>query len=127
MVSGRSGDTGRSASSSSYGHVVASESPTILTVFRSRLRPDAVALGDHELADDMERQARAMPGFLGFTTFTADDGERVSVVEFDSIDSHTRWRDHPQHRAAQRRGCEDFYAEYRITVCEVFREHTFTR
>ena len=67
-----------------------------------------------------------MPGFLEFKTFTADDGERVSVVMFDGIDNHNRWRDQPEHHAAQRRGREDLYAEYRIVVGEVFRQHTFT-
>ncbi len=95
--------------------------PAILTVFRSRLRPNAVALGYHDVADEMERLARAMPGFLDFKTFTADDGERVSIVMFDSIDNHNRWRDHPDHRAAQQRGRDEFYAEYRIVVGEVRR------
>ena len=104
----------------------ANEPPLILTVFRSRLRPGAEALGYHAVADEMERQARAMPGFLEFKTFTADDGERVSIVVFDGIESHNRWRDHPHHRAAARRGREDFYAEYRIAVAEVVREHRFT-
>jgi heme-degrading monooxygenase HmoA len=97
-----------------------------MTVFRSRLRSDAEALGYHDVADDMERQARAMPGFLDFKTFTAGDGERVSLVTFDSIENHNRWRDHPAHRAAQRRGRTEFYAEYRITVGPVMREVSFT-
>ncbi len=99
----------------------------ILTVFRSRLLPDAEAHGYHELAYDMERQARAMPGFLEFKTFTAEDGERVSLAVFDSIENHNRWRDHPGHVTAQRRGREDFYAEYRISVGAIFREMTFCR
>ncbi|MEI7544288.1 MAG: antibiotic biosynthesis monooxygenase [Mycobacteriaceae bacterium] len=102
------------------------DSPAILTVFRSRLRSDAEALGYHEVADEMERQARAMPGFLEFKTFTADDGERVSLAMFDSIDNHHRWRDHPAHQTAQQRGRADFYTEYRITVGQVVREISFT-
>lgn len=98
----------------------------ILTVFRSRLRSDAEARGYHAVADDMEREARAMPGFREFKTFTAEDGERISIAAFDGIESHDRWRDHPDHRAAQRRGREEFYAEYRILVAEVLREHSFT-
>lgn len=100
-------------------------SPAIITVFRSRLRPDAEALGYHDLAAEMERRARAMPGFVDFKTFAADDGERVSIVEFDSVAAHNRWRDHPAHRTAQRRGRESFYADYRIVVGEVLRERGF--
>jgi heme-degrading monooxygenase HmoA len=102
------------------------DSPTVLTVFRSRLRPGAEALGYHRVADEMERQARATPGFLEFKTFTADDGERLSIAVFDGVESHNRWRDDPDHRAAQRRGREEFYAEYRIAVAEVVREHRFS-
>lgn len=98
-------------------------SPAIVTVFRSRLRPDAD--GYHVVADEMERLARTMPGFVDFKTFSAEDGERVSIVVFDSIDSHDRWRSHPDHRAAQRRGRGEFYSWYRILVGEVFREHEF--
>ena len=97
----------------------------IVTVFRSRLRSQAVALGYDKLADEMERRARAMPGFVDFKTFSASDGERVSVVVFDSIEDHNRWRDDPEHRAAQQRGITEFYAEYEITVGEVVRQHAF--
>lgn len=83
-------------------------------------------MGYHEVAAEMERQARTMPGFVDFTTFTAEDGERVSIVVFDSIENHDRWRTHPDHRIAQQRGRDDFYTEYRIMVGEVFRDHEFT-
>jgi len=102
------------------------DSPAILTVFRSRLRAEAASLGYHELAEDMERRARAMPGFVEFKTFVADDGERLSVVMFDNIDDHNGWRDDPEHLAARRRGIGEFYAGYDITVAEVFRHHTYT-
>lgn len=94
----------------------------MLTVFRSRLRSDAEAQGYNEVAADMERRARAMPGFMEFKTFTAEDGERVSIVIFDSIDNHNRWRDDPDHRAAQQRGRDEFYTDYRVIVGEVFRQ-----
>ena len=73
----------------------------------------------------MEAAARAMPGFVDFKTFVADDGERVSIVVFDSPEAHAAWRDDPRHRAAQRRGREEWYAEYRIQVCALERERTF--
>ena len=67
-----------------------------------------------------------MPGFVEFKTFTADDGERVSIVVFDSIDHHDRWRDDPEHRAAQQRGINEFYAHYQIIVGAVVRQNTHT-
>lgn len=87
----------------------------VVTVFRSRLRPEAVT----EYEPDAERiaeLARAMPGYVEHKTFVADDGERVTVVTFADPDSHRAWRDHPEHRAAQRRGIERYYAQYSIQV-----------
>lgn len=97
----------------------------ILTVFRSRLRPEAAERGYRELADEMERRAREMPGFVDFKSFIADDGERVSVVEFDTIENHDRWREDPVHRIAQQRGRADYYAEFQVTVGEVLRKYSF--
>jgi heme-degrading monooxygenase HmoA len=74
----------------------------------------------------MEAAARSMPGFVDFKSFVADDGERVSIVHFDSPESHAAWRDHPEHRVAQRRGRDEWYAEYHIQVCELRFEHSFS-
>ncbi len=97
----------------------------VVTVFRSRLRPDAEANGYGELAARMERRARSMPGLLDFKTFVAQDGERVSIVVFESRDSHDAWRDDPEHRAAQRLGRDGYYAEYSISVCEERANRSF--
>jgi heme-degrading monooxygenase HmoA len=98
----------------------------ILTVFRNRLRPEAAdeygALAPHIL--DL---ARSMPGFVDAKTFAAGDGERVTVVTFADQASHAAWRDHPEHRAAQRRGIAEFYEEYSIQVATVQYDHRFHR
>ena len=95
----------------------------IVTVFRSRLRDPHE--GYDVTADEMEAAARAMPGFVDFKSFSAEDGERVSIIVFDSADSHTAWRDDPRHRAAQQRGRKEWYAEYHIQVCELRSERRF--
>lgn len=96
----------------------------MLTVFRSRLREDNVD-EYRRAAKRMEDLARAMPGLLEFKTFTADDGERVSVILFDTPEHHAAWRHHPEHREAQRQGRETFYAAYDITVAPVERRRTW--
>jgi heme-degrading monooxygenase HmoA len=98
----------------------------IVTIFRSRLRPEHAdeyagwAQRMHDLATDM-------PGFVGIKTFAADDGERVSIVEFESPETHLAWRNHLAHREAQRLGRERFYSEFRIQVCAVERAYDFKR
>jgi len=101
------------------------DGPRIVTVFRSRLRPES-APEYHETAQRILELARTMPGFVDFKSFTADDGERVSIVTFASVETHRAWRDHPEHRAAQQMGRDRFYASYDITVCEVTGESHFT-
>ena len=93
--------------------------PQILTVFRSRLTPGAYDAGYEARADEMLRRAQAMPGFVEFKSFTAADGERVSVIIFNTRAEHDAWADDLDHRAAQSEGRNAFYAEYRIVVSEI--------
>ncbi|WP_370248376.1 antibiotic biosynthesis monooxygenase [Nocardioides sp.] len=87
----------------------------VVTVFRNRLDPAAQAAYREEL-DVVAALAREMPGFVESTTFTAEDGERATIVTFADAESHRAWRDHPRHRSAQRRGIAEFYTEYSIAV-----------
>jgi heme-degrading monooxygenase HmoA len=95
----------------------------IVTVFRSRLRP-GVDDSYGPLAVEMVERARAMPGLVDVKSFAAADGERVTIVEFDTQEPHDAWRDDPEHRVAQRRGRGEFYASYAIQVCEVVRANS---
>ena len=67
----------------------------IVTIFRSRLRA-GVDQAYSEMAARMERLASEMPGFVSIKNFCAEDGERVSVVEFESTMSEEMF--HASHR-----------------------------
>lgn len=98
----------------------------IVTVFRNRLEPGHE--GDYgDLAPVINRLASEMPGFVDAKTFTAADGERVTIVTFADRESHNAWRDHPDHRAAQQRGIAEFYSTYSIQVADVTYSHRFSR
>ena len=98
----------------------------IVTVFRSRLLPgvkdDYVAL-----ADRMNALAKTMPGYISHKGFFAEDGERVTVVEFESEEGMRAWRMNPEHRAAQKKAREIYYSEYSVQVCNIVRESKFKR
>lgn len=100
------------------------EQRQILTVFRNQLRPDNVEQYRVTSAR-MDALARSMPGFVDAKTFTADDGERVTIVTFADAESQRAWREHPEHREAQRAGVEEFYSEYSIQVAAVAYRHDF--
>ena len=96
----------------------------IVTVFRSRLRSDAGA--EYEaMAAEMLELGRARPGFVDFKSFTADDGERVSIVTFADDVSHRAWRDQVDHRRAQQAGRDRFYSCYSVQVAECRTTHAF--
>jgi heme-degrading monooxygenase HmoA len=96
----------------------------IVTVFRSRLKPglreEYVAL-----VTRMNELARTMPGYISHKGFFADDGERVTIVEFEHEEGMRAWRTHPEHVAAQKLGREKYYSDYSIQICEVRRQSKF--
>jgi len=96
----------------------------IITVFRSRLKP---GLGDeyHALAERMSALARTMPGYVSEKNFIADDGERVTIVEFAHEEGLRTWRTNPEHVAAQKLAREKYFTEYHIQVCTLDRESKF--
>ena len=96
----------------------------LLTVFRSRLRPEH-SQSYASRAARMEDLAAGQPGFVEFKTFEAEDGERLSVIVFENRETQEGWRDHPEHRQAQELGVRDFYADYDIAVCEVLDRRRF--
>ena len=98
----------------------------LITIFRSRLRPEA-GPAYAEDAPLVLALARSMPGFVDAKGFVAEDGERVTLVTFADRESHQAWRDHPEHRAAQRRGIDDYYATYSIQVGETTYASAFVR
>ena len=96
----------------------------IVTVFRARLRPEN-SDAYFKLAGELGREAETMPGFVSRKVYVAEDGERLTVVEFESWETHRAWAEHHGHRAAQKLGREKFYSEYSLQVCEVLRSSTF--
>jgi heme-degrading monooxygenase HmoA len=98
----------------------------IVTIFRSRLRPEH---GEeyHKWAKHIHDIAVTMPGFISIKAFTAEDGERLSLAEFESEETTLAWRNHPEHRQAQELGRTLFYAEYRIQVCQALRDYSFPK
>ncbi|MBI3897264.1 MAG: antibiotic biosynthesis monooxygenase [Gammaproteobacteria bacterium] len=97
----------------------------VVIVFRTRVRADADVPEMEALGVRMYELAASMPGFVSFKDFAAPDGEYVSLVEFQSVETLAAWRDHPAHKEAQRLGREKFFSEYHIQVCTTAREYRF--
>jgi len=96
----------------------------IVTVFRSRLNRDVQdAYGP--MAKRMSELARTIPGYVSHKGFVAEDGERVTIVEFESEEALQQWRIHPEHAKAKRRGIESFFSDYKFQICEVIKSRAW--
>ena len=99
----------------------------VISLFRFRMR-DLTPLQREEYSSTAERLfmlASAMPGFISFRHYTRDDSELLAVVEFASAETLAAWRDHPDHRKAQQRGRNEFYADYEIINCAVLHRYGY--
>ena len=95
-------------------------------IFRSRLRSD-IDLAELEAAGaHMSALVSAMPGFKSMKMFNAEDGESLTLVEFENEKTLLAWRDHPEHRAVQERGRAEFFTEYHMNICEPRRAYRFS-
>ena len=98
----------------------------VMVVFRSKLLDENDA-EFHALAERMLALAQQMPGFLSYRTYTSEQGERASLIEFESAEHLRAWRTHPEHAEAMRIGRERFYSEYSLLVADPVRESRFER
>ena len=96
----------------------------IVVVFRSRLNPEHQA-EYMQWAARMSMLAKTIPGHVSHKGFTAQDGERVTIVEFDSEAGMRQWASHPEHVAAKKQGRHSFFAEYSVQICHLQRESVF--
>jgi len=104
----------------------AREDVMVVIVFRTRLRAGVDEAELEGVGARMFQVAASMPGYVSYKDFAADDGEFVSIVEFDSLETLAAWRDHPEHREIQARGRSRYFSDYRVQVCTTVREYAFT-
>ena len=97
----------------------------LIIVFRSRLKP-GVRDEYVALVERMNELARTMPGYISHKGFFAEDGERMTIVEFAHEEGLRAWRTNPEHIAAQRLARQKYYSEYHVQVCTLDRESKFT-
>jgi len=97
-----------------------------LVVFRNRKRADIDDAGYDAEAAAMQALAAAQPGYLGFKSYTAEDGEAIALSEWADEAAARAWGRVAEHRAAQQRGRSAYYAEYTLFACDNPRIRHFT-
>ncbi len=101
------------------------EKAMIVTVFRSRLRleaKDAYLV----MAKRLGAAVTAMPGYISHKLFTAEDGERLTCVEFENEEALRGWGIDPDHVEAKKLGRTTFFSEYSVQICNVLRTRRST-
>jgi heme-degrading monooxygenase HmoA len=96
----------------------------VVVVFRARTRADAS--GIEAVGQRMYELASAMPGFVSYKEFQAEDKETLTLVEFDTEEQLLAWRKHPEHLQAQQLGRERVFESYDIAVCKPVRRYGFS-
>lgn len=90
----------------------------IVSVIRSHLKSGV--LDEYgSIAQQMSDLAVTMPGYISHKGFVGEDGERLTIVEFESEEALQNWKVHPEHLNAKRLGYTKFYSAFRFQVCKV--------
>lgn len=101
------------------------EPPYYAVIFTSRRTEVDGGYGD--MSETMIELAAQQPGFLGVESACGADGLGITVSYWESEEAIANWRAHAEHRIAQSRGREEWYAEFVTRVAKVERARTFTR
>jgi len=88
-----------------------------ITIFRNRKR---LGMNASAYALDSERMvelASKQQGFLAYRRYVSDDGESLSIAEWETEKDARAWGRHPEHVAAQGQGRADYYESYTVYSC----------
>jgi len=99
----------------------------MIVVFRARRTPEGDGDEYKTQLKRMSDLARKMPGYISHKPYVAEDGERLTLFEWESADTLRAWATHPEHVPVKQLGREKFYLKYHLQVCELVRESKFTR
>lgn len=98
-----------------------------MNVFRSRKRADMDAAAYGADAERMETLAREQPGFIAYRSYKAEDGETLSISEWESEDDARAWARNLDHASVQAKGRGEYYESYTVYSCNDPQVRRFDR
>ena len=98
-----------------------------MNVFRHRKAGDFDAEAYSADAARMEALARAQKGFISFRRYSAEDGEFLSISEWETQADARAWARHPEHVKVQARGRSEYYESYVVYSCADPEVRSFSR
>ena len=96
--------------------------PPYYAVIFTSLRT-GVDQGYDKTADRMVELAKKQKGFLGLETARSEVG--ITVSYWDTLEAIKNWKNVSEHKIAQKKGKEKWYAAYKVRICKVEREYEF--
>jgi heme-degrading monooxygenase HmoA len=99
----------------------------LVVLFKIRARSD-VDTAEYESAFvHMLNRVAEIEGFVSFESYTGADGTELAIAQFEDDIALARWREEPEHVVTRRRGHEEFFDAYDITVATVGRHYAWSR
>lgn len=91
-------------------------------IFSSQIS-DQDAEGYQKTAQQMERLAKEMPGYLGIESARNPAGDGITISYWASQQAILNWKKQAAHQRAQETGKSIWYENYRVRVCKVERDY----
>ena len=95
------------------------EPPYYAVIFTSIRTP--VDNGYYQMAEHMLELAAQQPGFLGVESARETVG--ITVSYWSDLESIKRWKNHVEHREAQKLGYEQWYSSFKTRISKVERDY----
>jgi heme-degrading monooxygenase HmoA len=96
-----------------------------VVVFKSKLRAGVDEAEYNQRAEAIYNIATGLPGLISTADYAGENGERVSIIEWDTLEHLIAWRDHPEHKKVQAEGRDKYYASYSISIAKVERTSSY--
>lgn len=95
------------------------EAPYYAVIFTSLKTDDDSGYPD--MAGRMLELAMQQPGFLGVESARSEVG--ITVSYWSDLESIKNWKEHVEHKEAQRLGYEKWYSSYKTRIAKVERDY----
>ncbi|WP_299393670.1 antibiotic biosynthesis monooxygenase [Pelagibius sp.] len=78
-----------------------------------------------DIAASLRSELEKMDGFISIERFASltDEGKILSLSFWRDEESLVRWRHHAEHQAAQGRGRNEIFQDYRLRIASVVRDY----
>ncbi|MET4640010.1 antibiotic biosynthesis monooxygenase [Mycetocola sp. 2940] len=99
----------------------------LVVLFEIRARDGVDETAYEEAFLHMLELVQDVPGFVSFASYTSVEGTELAVARFQDDIALGQWRNQPEHVLTRRRGREEFFESYEITIATVGRQYNWQR